>query len=557
QLRLDARGRAHVPLRLRGRVASEGTVRVEARLGAERAISERSLHIGAPATSQPLAIRAFLGPEAQEVHLALPELAEATSLRLEVGAPIAALAIEALERLSEPRWNLPLLRLDRLESLAALRDAAQTLPASDSERAALLRRLERAAESEAIAFAELVRAGGEVPLWRGLEGDASLAARAAIVHRRLGRGDEPFLRAIRRALRAGAEAGAALPDASALPAHEAALLARALAGSAARRDQQLARELLRLGPPPRGLAAWQAALEAARSLDDAAEIARLVEGLGDALQASLGSPRLTQSCAGPAPFLCLGRDGTRGQLARAALALLAEGDAHRALAVRAALELARRPAIESRWIWGSAAADEIALMAHLRAGAEAPRSASTLSAFADGVRVPIRGGEIAISPGVERLVLRIAASRGRFSQLGVRGTLPIAPPEAPRGDLEVRRRLLRRDEGWRLQLEGRLPPRTESAELSVPLPAGLTLAPSAEPPAGISMLLDEEGLLLRIERPLEHASPGRLRRRTTRFQIELPLLPLAPGRFSAGPPTLRAGASWAIGMATQIEIEAR
>ncbi len=533
---LDARGEARVPLRLSAHDPGPAAIAVEARSGADHDAVRTRVEVLPSHAEHPVAMRALVGPETTDVHVPLPELVEPTTLSVAVDPGLRRSIEDVLDGLREPRWHVPSMRIDRLASLRALMDAAAHLPDS-AERDLLETRLAHAHTSEAEALARLVSEGGGLAWWNGLADSGRLTAEALWA---LGsHADEERWAGAWDALRRRARAGG-------LEGEAAALASLVLAGSAERTDVEIARDLLdgaRRGAPDQ-LARMTFAYRAAQRLGDETAADGLGDALGQALRSRVADGGTPGPCRGAVWFLCYRRWGERGDVARAASALLDARRDSRDVAVTALRWLARRGPTEAWWIWGTAEADVLALSSRVLppAGAREP----TMRVELDGRTVRLQNGRVQVPAGAHDLRLVFDGRSDRLVRVRVDGTVRTTPPTRHAGSAPLTRRFERDAEGvWSAHVELSVPAGARDVEVSLPLPAGLELSGGAEAPAGARMSVVEGTVLLRWDR-----GPGAA-------ALRLPLVALARGVFQTAPARLRdgSGTHWALTAATTTTID--
>lgn len=532
RVRLDAAGRAEVPYDITADAPGDGTLAVRVEAGAAVDGVHRALRVLPHADVVPVATRAFVGPDAVDVHVPLPELTDEALLDVSAGPEIGRAIGAELEALRGPRWDLAAMRIDRLGSLAALARAAARLP-DDAATTLLRSRVEDARAAEAAALEALVQADGSLRWWRGLPGDATSTAEAL-----LALGDASAEARFAPVVDALAARADALVD-----PYGAAVAARVLARRPEARLRARGERLLAvaLRAPGQDLDRLAHAALAARALETDRLERRAVRRLESALRARLGESPHASPCAGPAWFLCFGRWGERGQVARAATALstLRHPDAAE-LARRSAEWLSRGAAVDHAFVWGSAAADEVELWATIGAGQRAPR----FSVFVDGRRTRHVAGRVSIPAGARALVIRLPRSAGRWTQIRVDGEVR-ARAAGARGDLSLRRSFSREGGAWWLRVRVAPPAGSRDLEVSVPLPAGLDPAPDARPPAGGELALLDGAVRLRLPRP------------EGEIDVRVPLVPTGSGRFHVGAAIARTADATRWGTAPGTELEIR
>ncbi|WP_169791693.1 alpha-2-macroglobulin family protein [Sandaracinus amylolyticus] len=539
---IDARGHGSLPLRVRavreGR--SSVTVRAAVASGADDEV-RTDVEVAPSATSQPVAMRAVIGPDATDVMIPVPPRVRDAVLRVRVGSDVAAMVRERLEVLHAPQWQVPVLRADRLGALLALARA------SDDDAVVRAVRGEAAA---LIASAEADAGGdGSLSWWAGIARDDVMTAELVW-------GLAPWRDDA--ALRAGwvraAEALRTRMDAGEIDAREAAAVAAALARAG---DRDRARRLLSdaaLDHPD--ALVW--AVRAARAAGDSASPygARL-EPIVDAM---LTSRATGGTCF--TGFLCTARQSERATMARAAEALIESGrPGARERAARIAMRIAERPADVGAWTWGDADADVLALIARLEDG----HADDVVATVVQGERrlARVRGDASVVVPaGDEPIALRFEGGRGRFVLASIDGVVDVDATRAGRGNVPVERRFVSERGGQFVEIELTLRRDARDVALSVPLPAGLELGRAtvgvsatgrrftwwgAEVDAGPEvprLARDASGLALRWERL-----------RAGRYVVRVPLVQSARGRFTAGAVLLRTADDTTWGLAPPLVLE--
>jgi hypothetical protein len=526
---LDAAGQGAAALRVRAGAGATGEVVVAARAGGLADTVRAGVLVGSPAADQPLALRALVGPGGRDVPVPLPPLAAASALTVRLGGPPAESLADALESLREPRWNLAVMRVDRLAGLRVLREAA-------GGGAPLAAAIDRAIAGEEAALDDLQTSSGAVAWFSTLPDSALLTAEALIA---LGpRGREVRWEGAWDALRARARAGGA--------GGAAPWVALALGASRAAADRTLARAELGRARAVVGddLTALETLLRATEAVGDPAAARDTAGRLERALQARLARPAPRVTCGGPAWFLCFARWGERAGVARAARALLSRRHpGAQDLARQAAAWLGQGPPADRSFVWGTDEADEAALIAAL--GARAPRGCPGPLAVVDGRALPLAAGSVTVGARTRALAIRVPACAGRAGLLRVDGVLHAAPPAAPAGTARLARRFVRAPDGWALEL-GLAPARSaRDVEVRVPLPAGLQLGPLPARTPDLHVASARGELILRFTR-LDGPRA-----------VRLPLVRVAPGAFAAGPATLRARRvedGWAVTTAERVAV---
>jgi hypothetical protein len=526
-LALDARGRgeARVAMTAIDGAAIESTAyEFRVRAGSHGDRVRAPVDILAPTTEEPIGLSSLVGPEATDVHVPLPALARASRIRIDAASPPIERIREAFDRVREARWQIPAMRLDRVVGLRALLDATRALPAS-AARNELDAAIAHALAAEAIDLQAMIGPTGGVSFWRGIPDSAVLTAEAVAAHR------EGF----------GEDAYAVLREAAASSALDPATGARiALALAPVERDRELVERLIdRSVSAASSLDQLSFALRAARAIDDRQRARTVSQALERSLSARVSDRETLAPCNGPAWFLCYGRWGHRGELARAAVALLdASHPRARTLAIATARWLAQERPTSNRWIWGSADGDELNLLARLA------RPARRFEARLDGNTIAITGGAIEVPPGDHELVLRFAAEQGRFTRVTADGVLTTVEPARATGPERLIRRFVERGRDRDLVLEATLREEERAVEISVPMPAGLGLG-DTRALRGAELRVRANEIVVRYDR---------LPAGTTR--ITIPLLSLGAGTYAAGSARLETADpnAWALTARTDVEI---
>ncbi|UJR85900.1 alpha-2-macroglobulin family protein [Sandaracinus amylolyticus] len=543
---IDARGHGSLPLRVRG--VREGrsslTVRAAMASGADDEVRV-DVEVAPSATSQPVAMRAVIGPGATDVMLPVPPRVRDAVLRVRVGSDVAAMVQERLEVLHAPQWQVPVLRADRLGALLALARASED------------EAVERSVRGEAaalIASAEADAGGdGSLSWWAGIERDDVMTAE--LVWGLAPWRDDASLRAgwVR-----AADALRVRMDAGEIDAREASAVAAALARAG---DRDRARRLLSDAALDDADALVWAVRAARASGDSASPYGARLEPVIDAMLSSRGA---SSTCL--AWFLCMARRGERATMARAAEALIESGrPGARERAARIAMRIAERPADVGAWTWGDADADVLALIARLEDG----RAEEVVATVMQGERrlARVRGDASVVVPaGDEPIVLRFEGGRGRFVIASVDGVVDVDAARAGRGSVPIERRFVSERGARFVEVELTLRRDAREVAISVPLPAGLELgARAGGATLGVSasgrrftwwgaevdggpevprMVRDAAGLALRWERL-----------RAGRYVVRVPLVESARGRFTAGAVLLRTADDTTWGLAPPLVLE--
>lgn len=493
-------------------------VEVAVEIGADRDASRTPIEVAPPWTRRDLYWGATVGPDAAQIDVPLPELASATRLQVALDPSPQGEVERLLRILTTARWDFGAMRADRLASLAALRRVAHV-----ASMTALEDRLDHAIEGEVVALRRLQTSTGELG-W----GDRADPALTLEVLALLPSTERDGWDAARAQLRDRYDRGALDP----------ASTARAL-------------RLLDLtgDPEPRLRRALDAAGDDVVALT---ELVRAAEHFGRyplrreaagrlvaAIDARLASADPSSSCRGPGWFLCFARRGDRGTLARAALALSDSGDRRAGeVTARVGAWLARDAAEPFDPIWGTDEADVLELLARR------PRARDRVEVRLDGRRVRLDDGEFEIPAGAHRLELRFARRADRLRRVLVTGRGDVAPPSSPQGDVQLDRRFEQTTRGWEARVTFELPRRAERVDLTIPLPAGLTVDQRRAERPGLAVV--DGSVRLRLEDVPRGA-----------HTIELPLLAQAAGEFTAGPALVAADGGRQAGMTTASRVATR
>jgi hypothetical protein len=524
-------GVARAPFRVR--VTGPGTVTMEARAslpgGIEDAVRVPLEVLEDPAVAE-LSVTSVVGPAGADLAIAIPTLRTPATVEVTIDPDLLPAVREVLQALRAPRWDLSFLRLDKLQALDALGAVVQGDPGLRAE-------VQRMRDNERANIDRLVAPDGLLPPFAGVTPGQWFLVRQALV---LGdRWAAPEASELRTRIRALASRGASALDPE---------LAWVLARSADAADRALAQRVLQRVASPAHVDGLLAALRAALAVAPT-ERARRAEALAAWVERALGQGR-GAPCRGPAWWLCLARDGERGSMARAALALHDAG--LRGDLVDATLQRLARPAGREGLAWGTAEADVLALVHRLR-GPTAPRSSVTVTLdgaqlaqgdAAQGLRVTVpRGGALAIAVGPEA---------SRFARVSVRGGLPVAPPSTTLGPAALGATLEGPAGARILVLQWSLTAPAEDLEVRVPLPAGLVpAAPLGRGPATSTVRSPELSFFLPWETGpadsvartayIDGALVVRYRRLGVgRHALRVALTSQGEGTFHAGSPALRA-----------------
>lgn len=501
QIALDSSGHGSAPFTIEALQPGLATVVLDARTPQRRDRVRAAIDVLPPTTQRALFVGAIIGPRATELDVPLPELASATSLRVDLGASSEREVAELFEALTESRWDHAVMRADRLASLAALRRAAHA-GGAPSIRA----RIDLAIASELTALADFQTSNGEI-----------------------GWGDHPdpvmtleVLEHVPEGLRsdwinATAQLGRRL---SAGELHGEAL-ARALRLLPV--EQNLNPLLSRALQESQDIGGLSMVVLAAAHHHRAEIQRRAADQLIDAIEARLAHRRTPASCAGWAFYLCFARRGERGQLARAVLALARAGDPRAAsLTARVGDWIAGLPAQPSRFEWGSDEPDVLELIT------TQPRGTDRVEVILDGQRVSLHDGRVSLPAGSHRLGLRFAERTGRLRRVVVSGDAEAIAPSTAQGNVQLDRRFARRDGRWEGTVSFQLPRRTRDITVDIPLPAGLTVDQRQLRERRASIVAG----MLRMRLDELPAGP---------HSVEIPMVPTGRGEFTAGPAHLMAG----------------
>lgn len=507
EIALGPDGRGEAPIVLEGVESGNASITLEvATSRGSRAHRDRvrtNLAVLPPSNRRELYSAAVVGPRATQVEIPLPALARPATLTIDLHANLQREVAALLRELREPRWDLGVMRADRLASLTALRRALGAQPASAST-GLLLADLNGAIDSELHALATMRTSTGEIG-W----GDHADPLLTLEVLEHVPNSIAAEWSAARAHLRERLERGELHGEAAARAAHFVLPVAS---------DAVLDRALQESGDDPRALSQ---VLLAADHHSRHRVARRAADRLVAAIRTRLASPTGPTRCQGWAWYLCFNRRGERGTLAQAALAL-AHAEDRRAARVGAEVGewLSRQPIRPTRFAWGTDEADVLELLANRSRGVD------RVLVFIDGRRVGA-GPRVRIPAGAHRLELRFAERPARLRRIVVRGDVDAEDPSSPQGNVRLTRTFDQREGRWQGRVSFTLPRRARSVTLEIPLPSGLTV--------------DQRQL---VER---HASivDGAIRFRWDELprgphELTLPLIATASGSFAAGPAALSA-----------------
>ena len=495
-------GRATIPFSVVAVNPRLATLTLDVRAGAAHDASLIRVNVMRSSTERALYSGAVLGPRATEVDVPLPELARPATLTVALDPNVAGEAERLLDELRAPRWDLGVMRADRLASLSALRRAMTGRGATSS----FLADLDHAIASELHALHDLATSTGEIG-W-GDHADPGLTLEVlALVPTSM----DPQWNDARAHLRDRLQRGE-------LRGEDAARAARLLLEENA--TAVLTRALDESGDDPRALTE---VLLAAHHHGERGLTRTSADRLVHAIDARLASPTPPNQCSGWAWFLCFSRRSERGVLARASLALSRVEDP-RAGRVHSQVGewLAQRPSEPSRFAWGSDEADLLELFAERAGGRDA------VEIRIDGRRVSAPGGHFTVPAGAHRATLRFAERAGRLRRVAVSGPIDASAPSSTQGNAQLARRFDRRGGRWMGTVSFTLPRDARDLVLEVPLPAGLTVDHRQLAERGAAIV---DGTLTMRWDTLGRGAHA----------VEIPMLALGSGGFDAGPAHLSAG----------------
>ncbi len=531
---LDAQGEGRVAWNVQA--ASPGdarvTVDVQGRASSDAVVARCSVRDDA--TEMPLAVRWTLGESAADLDLTIPPLTAPGTLTVRVDADLAEALDEALDTLATPHWRPLVVRVARLAAMQSL--AAPVARLDPTPRARIQRRLEALLAAETAALTAEMAPPGAPPWWERAPQGVGLTAAAL---------EALGPTATRHPRWRGA--WATLLRTAGQPQGDTALaVAQTLAARTEPQSRAAVQGVLDRVAPDAGvsLTGLRAGLVAARRVGDAAGVQRWRTALRARVEATLGAPP-EGACLGWW-WVCMGREGPQGALARAVLVL---DDAGVDLRARAIVWLARYPADPWPTPWNLREADVADVVALYARGLSGPDRPFSLNASLDGsplgrsdaglplrVTVPATGGRLRVSTG---------AVPGRVARVRVDGVLGLAPLSASAGTVGLVRTITDGPSGPGLGLQWTLPRAATGVTLTVPLPTGVAVArpggslrvrtdPGA--PLGWSLpdpspqtrdvqvvALDDGAVTLRMHQL--GAGPHR---------VDLPLVRVAAGSFGAG-----------------------
>ncbi|MEZ4405024.1 MAG: alpha-2-macroglobulin family protein [Polyangiales bacterium] len=549
---LDARGDATVPLSLTATRDGDGEVVATVTSGTLRDAVRVPLPVRDDVATRALSVRSFVGESATDVDVPIPALARPASLRVSVDAGLADIFDDVVSALSQPRWEAPVLYVDRLLALRALESSLAALP--EPERTPRAARVDAMVRSTLATLNAMRGPDGGVAWWRAPSSSPWLTAVTLAAIPTDGRG--PWADAVRLAAQSAPTSTGDLR----------AALADALSHGDAS-ERATATTLLRSGPRDGGFTLdglARGATTARRLAIPAADQRAWTDALRAALDATTAQPAAAP-CRGVAWFLCMNRDGDRGRVARAALALTELGALDAGGRARAITWLGLRPSERRSWTWGSAEADVLALLSRSpvsRAGARfVVRAGDRVLGRGEGaVDVTLPAG------GATTLRVSFEAARGRATRARVEGAVTMAAPDATLGTAALERRVDVGADGPSLTLRWTLPRETTGVELRVPMPSGVDLARPGgararvraserdvmwwsvldRAPRALSPVIerDDGAIVLRMERLGAGA-----------HALTLPLVFTAAGHSRAGGATLRSDDPEVWGMTAPVEVQ--
>jgi len=278
----------------------------------------------------------------------------------------------------------------------------------------------------------------------------------------------------------------------------------------------------------------------------------------------------TFNCRGPSWFLCFARHGDGAELARAAAALLeAKHPGARSMAAKAAVWLAKRPR-DPWWVWGSADADVLELMARLNHdNSWRPEEATKFAVLFRGQEVARGSIGADAEVRVKRagpLVVHFPGAKGRVAEVRVAGQLAAQPPAKSIGPAQLKRRFFKGPNGWRVKVSFHLSRSGQAVNVGIPLPAGLSLpgAPGSRTGTSVAswmpwqswmdvgepratpwpaLFVDKNELRLQWKRP-----------RAGRHTVSIQLVKVAPGTYHAGSAWLRSDHERTRGLTSPVKI---
>lgn len=532
---LDARGEGSAAITLRANGAGDGAVRLRAGDGASTDDLSQTVHVREDAFTQPLAMRAFVGPGATDVDVPIPELSRSTEVTVAVDTSLRESVEAVLAGLRASRWNVASLRLDRLASLAALDRATQE--AFDPELSSLRNEIHRELAFEIENLAALRGSDGSVGWWSRMPSSARLSAELlwALGYSTHDTRWQDAVEIVRRAAEQG--------PSREVPMYAAALALRGAPG------RELATQLLR---SPAGHATeleplvWE--LRAALTVHAPDRVQETGRRLDRALAARLSARADVASCRGVAWFLCMTRYGDQALLAQAANVLLqANVDGAQARGAEVLAWYGRHP-VSALWFdWGTEEADVLELMARLHGRTMETRFEVRVGDRVVGlgdathpVRVSVRDA------GVVRA--SFAAATGRALRVRADGALPLADVTGTTGPSGLTRALVSGADGVTLVGQFTVARTTERVELSLPLPAGMDLAVPVGDRAAVAVRSAAAGLSWSMMDATPDAPPvvdvrdgvAHVRFRVLNQGVHTVRLPLA--RVASG--SFRVGAAW-------------
>jgi hypothetical protein len=436
------------------------------------------------------------------------------------------------------------LRLDRLYTLVALRDAVDAATPLGRDVAAALR-----GEAEALRALESSDGGGA--WWRSAAPSTQLTAERVWLLDGLLTPEEHVgaLDVIRSRLRQPGGTPATLARAAAALATETSSRSLALT------------TLQRAAAGDCDLDALTWALAAARRLGDAAMVTSLALRLRTALTHAM-TASVDTSCRGVHWLACVASYGDRAVMARAASILVAASAADRSLAAQILARLAHTEGAPRRGVWGSAEGDLLRLRAAL--GTERTTGGEAVVRFEGRELARVAAGATTWVTVREagHMVITFSAHAGRALRVRVDGELPATAPTTSVGNVGLVRRIEADDAHAELVLDFTLPSAARAVWITSPLPAGYEPAfhGGALAATRSGRRADRWGFDLATwdgyaldrtpaeSRAMVEFVDGSLlvryaRLRAGRHVLRVPVVGVATGRFRAAPASLRADAS--------------
>ncbi|MBL8600868.1 MAG: hypothetical protein JNK72_02995 [Myxococcales bacterium] len=551
ELRLDPRGEGHLEGALSANAVGQAHLRAQLTDATGRVVDAVQNHIAVfdDMRAVPWATQLWLDEAQGEHRVTLPAMQGATQLHVQLDDGLDDAVSEALAQLAEPRWLVPGLWVDRLESFAALAGLEGRLnEAQQHEIAAGWR-------STAAALQGLSTRQEGLGWWRGAPASLALTARllSALPPRSQG------WSRLWGYLRANAEAAAG-PD--------RVYAAEALSRGDAASDRALAARLLAAAAHDEtlSLALVARAVSAERTLG-ARRASAWPERLGRAFDATLADPQ-ESPCGGPVWWLCMAREGTRTALIEAARALDSVGALDAPRKAQLWRWLRGHPQRGGGWVRSGEGGAWAMLLATLRGRAEEPRVRFELLSGAEGLaQFEGRAPQTVPLSGPGPLTLRWVASGPVRARVRLSASLPLADGAWVEGPVPLTR-AVRLTPTPTMTLQWRLPHAVDGVTLDVPLPTGGSVARRAG--ASFAVLSATGGLgftdaldlspgsrwaEVALDEGRLHLDLGRLN--AGEHTVEVPLVIEQSGRLQAGRAILQSfdGSLW--GVTAPIEIAYR